>query len=96
MGDYAQARDMYGRALKAQRDAGMRREEGVTLHNLGRAHENLMDWDAAGKAFQESYDINRELGYPRGEGYALRGLAAVANATMAPGVATASTGTRTT
>ncbi|WP_218042794.1 diguanylate cyclase [Steroidobacter gossypii] len=80
MGDYAQARYMYDRALKAQRDAGMYREQSVTLHNLGRAHENLHEWDAAQAAFQESYTISRQLNYPRGEAYALRGLAAVKNA----------------
>ena len=80
MGDYAQAMYIYSRALKAQRDAGMRREEAVTLHNLGRAHENLLEWDEAQKSFQESFDISRELTYARGEAYALRGLGAVANA----------------
>ena len=80
MGDYAQARYMYDQALKAQRDAGMYREQSVTLHNLGRAHENLREWDAAQVAFQESYNISRQLNYPRGEAYALRGLAAVKNA----------------
>jgi diguanylate cyclase (GGDEF)-like protein len=80
MGDYAQALHIFRRALKAQRDANMRREQAVTLHNMGRANENLLEWDAAHKAFQESYDISRELSYARGEAYALRGLAAVANA----------------
>jgi len=80
MSDYAQAIHIYERALKAQRDAGMRREQAVTLHNLGRAHENLLEWDAADKAFQESLAISRELRYARGEAYALRGLGAVANA----------------
>jgi diguanylate cyclase (GGDEF)-like protein len=80
MGDYAQALHIYGRALEAQRDANMRREQAVTLHNIGRAHENLREWDAAQKAFQESYEISRQLSYPRGEAYALRGLAAAANA----------------
>lgn len=79
MGDYVQARHMYSQALKAQRDAGMRREQGVTLHNLGRAHENLREWEAARKAFAESLEISRELNYPRAEAYALRGLAAVEN-----------------
>jgi tetratricopeptide (TPR) repeat protein len=32
MGDYAQAIHIYERALKAQRAAGMRREQAVTLH----------------------------------------------------------------
>ncbi|MDY6947571.1 MAG: diguanylate cyclase [Pseudomonadota bacterium] len=80
MGDYSQARYMYDQALKAQRDAGMYREQSVTLHNLGRAHENLREWDLAQAAFQESYNISRQLSYPRGEAYALRGLAAVKNA----------------
>lgn len=80
MGDYAQARDMYDRALEAQRVAGMYREQSVTLHNLGRAHENLREWDAAEAAFQESYDISRQLNYVRGKAYALRGLGAVKNA----------------
>jgi len=79
MGDYAQARHMYSQAVKAQRDAKMMRELLVTLHNLGRAHENLEQWAEARKAFQESLDISRELNYPRGEAYALRGLAAVEN-----------------
>lgn len=87
MGDYAQARHIYGRALKAQHDAGMRREEAVTLHNLGRAHENLLEWDAAEKAFKESYAVSRELGFARGEAYALRGLAAVENAKGNPAAA---------
>jgi diguanylate cyclase (GGDEF)-like protein len=80
MGDYAQAIHIYERALKAQRDAGMRREQAVTLHNLGRAHENLLEWDAAEKSFRESLAISSELSYPRGEAYALRGLGAVENA----------------
>lgn len=80
MGDYAQAIHIYDRALTAQRAAGMRREQAVTLHNLGRANENLLEWDAAEKAFQETLAISRELSYARGEAYALRGLGAVANA----------------
>jgi diguanylate cyclase (GGDEF)-like protein len=80
MGDYAQAIHIYDRALMAQRSAGMRREQAVTLHNLGRAHENLLEWDSAEKSFQESLTISRELTYARGEAYALRGLGAVANA----------------
>jgi diguanylate cyclase (GGDEF)-like protein len=80
MGDYAQARDMYSRALLAQRTAGLRREQVVTLHNLGRAHENLQEWPQAKAAFSESAAISRELNYLRGEAYALRGVAAVANA----------------
>lgn len=79
MGDYAQARHIYSQAVKAQRDAKMKRELLVTLHNLGRAHENLGEWAEARKAFQESLDVSRELHYPRGEAYALRGLAAVEN-----------------
>ncbi|HEX7013080.1 MAG TPA: diguanylate cyclase [Steroidobacteraceae bacterium] len=84
MGDHAQARHLYGNALAMQRQAGMRREQGVTLHNIGRVHENLGEWELARQAFQESYELMRELKYARGEAYALRGLAAVANATGDP------------
>lgn len=80
MGDYVQARHIYTRALAAQRHAGLRREQAVTLHNLGRANENLHDWEAARAAFAESLEISRKLNYLRGEAYAMRGLAAVANA----------------
>jgi diguanylate cyclase (GGDEF)-like protein len=84
MGDYEQARYIYSRALKAQREAGMHREEVVTLHNLGRAYENLHEWDEARKSFTESLAVSRQLSYPRGEAYALRGLAAVSNAVGDP------------
>lgn len=80
MGDYAQARHIYERTLRAQEAAGMRREIIVTLHNLGRAHENLDEWIAARGAFSKSYDLSRELQYERGEAYALRGLAATSTA----------------
>jgi diguanylate cyclase (GGDEF)-like protein len=81
MGDNQQAVHIYTRALKDQREAGLRREVAVTLYNLGRAHENLKEWEFARRAFTESRDINKEIGYARGEAYAHRGLAAVANAT---------------
>jgi diguanylate cyclase (GGDEF)-like protein len=80
MGDYVQARHIYMRALAAQREAGMQRDQVVTLHNLGRANENLHDWDASRAAFAESLEISRKINYLRGEAYAMRGLAAVANA----------------
>ena len=80
MGDYVQARHIYTRALAAQRQAGLQREQVVTLHNLGRANENLHDWDASRTAFAEALEISRKINYLRGEAYAMRGLAAVANA----------------
>jgi diguanylate cyclase (GGDEF)-like protein len=80
MGDYIQARHIYTRALAAQRQAGLQREQVVTLHNLARANENLHDWDASRAAFAESLEISRKINYLRGEAYAMRGLAAVANA----------------
>jgi diguanylate cyclase (GGDEF)-like protein len=81
MGDNQQAVHIYTSALKQQREAGLRREVAVTLYNLGKAHEALKEWEFARQAYVESRDINREIGYPRGEAYAERGLAAVANAT---------------
>jgi diguanylate cyclase (GGDEF)-like protein len=80
MGDYVQARHIYTRALAAQRHAGLQREQVVTLYNLGRANENLHDWDASRTAFAETLEISRKINYLRGEAYAMRGLAAVANA----------------
>jgi diguanylate cyclase (GGDEF)-like protein len=80
MGDYAQARHIYVRALKAQREAGLQREQAVTLYNLGRADENLRDWEAARQAYSESLDIARQINYSRAEAYALRGVGAVENA----------------
>ncbi len=84
MGDYAAARAIYSSALQAQHAAGMKREEAVTLHNLGRADENLHDWPDAKQAFTDSLALSGQLGYVRGEAYALRGLAAVANAAGDP------------
>lgn len=80
MGDYVQARHIYTRALAAQRQAGLQREQVVTLYNLGRANENLHDWDASRTAFAETLEISRKINYLRGEAYGMRGLAAVANA----------------
>lgn len=87
MGDYAQARRYYEAALKAQTDAGLRREQAVTQYNLGRALENLRDWDAAQASFDNVLKLGRELGYTRGIAYALRGLASVQNARGMPQMA---------
>ena len=81
MGDNAQAVHIYTRALKGLREAGLKREVAVTLYNLGRAHEALQEWEFARRAYTESFELQYELGYARGEAFALRGLAAVANAT---------------
>ena len=80
MGDSMQAQDIFTRSLATQRAAGMRREQAVTQHNLGRVAENLRQWERARGSFSESLAISRELGYVRGEAYALRGLASVENA----------------
>jgi diguanylate cyclase (GGDEF)-like protein len=80
MGDNAEAVHIYTRALKAQRQAGLKREVAVTLYNLGRAHEALQEWELARRAYTESFELQHSLGYARGEAFALRGLAAVANA----------------
>lgn len=89
MGDYAEAAHLYERALDAQHKAGLTREEAVTLHNLGRAHENLQEWDAARNNFNASLELCRQIDYVRGEAYALRGLASVANAQGNPTAAIA-------
>lgn len=84
MGDYEQAQHMYSLALKAQRDSKLLREQAVTLHNLGRAQENLKRWEDARKSFAESLAVSRQLEYVRGQAYALRGLAAVENGLSNP------------
>src|SRR5262249_12131150 len=84
MGDYEQAKHIYSRALEDQRAQNMYREEAVTLHNLGRTHEYLGEWDFARDAFRQSVEMARRIGYARGEAYALRGLAAVDNASGDP------------
>lgn len=84
MGDHAEAVHIYTRALKEQRAAGQKREIAVTLYNLGRAYEELQEWELARRVYEESFQIQHELGYARGEAFALRGLAAVANATGNP------------
>ena len=80
MGDFTEAAHLFQRALEAQHKAGLKRDEMVTLHNLGRAQENLQEWDAARNAFAASLELSRQLDYIRGQAYALRGLATVANA----------------
>jgi diguanylate cyclase (GGDEF)-like protein len=84
MGDYKQARHYFETSLRQQQAAGFTREQVVTQHNLGRVLENLQDWDAAQRAFESVLALSREIGYRRGEAYALRGLAAVRNARGAP------------
>jgi diguanylate cyclase (GGDEF)-like protein len=80
IGEYGQAQHLYSRVLQAQTDAGLTRERAVTLSNLGRADENLHNWEAARQAYTECLEISTQIGYLRAQAYALRGLAAVANA----------------
>jgi diguanylate cyclase (GGDEF)-like protein len=84
MGDYTQAAQIYERARSQQHDAGLRRDEAVTLYNLGRARQKLAAWDAARAAFSGCLALSRDLGYTRGEAYALFGLASVDNANSDP------------
>jgi diguanylate cyclase (GGDEF)-like protein len=84
MGDYEQASRIYDRVRIQQHDAGLRRDEAVTLHNLGRARQILGDWDAARADFSGCLALSHGLNYTRGEAYALVGLASVDNATGDP------------
>jgi diguanylate cyclase (GGDEF)-like protein len=77
MGDNAEAAHLYAEVLRMQRDAGMVREQAVTLHNLARAYEDSRQWDLAQPAFSQALDLAHRLKYPRVEAYAWRGLAAV-------------------
>jgi len=80
MGDHAQARDYYQQSLRALIEQGAVRDQAVTLHNLGRATENLGDLDAARKHYDAALLLSHQIDFPRGEAYALRGLASLANA----------------
>lgn len=80
LGDNEQARHYYEQSLALQRVDGSKREVAVTEHNLGRVYESLRQWDAAQQAFEATLQLSREIDYPRGEAYALRGLASVHNA----------------
>jgi diguanylate cyclase (GGDEF)-like protein len=79
VGDFQQARDYYEASLQIQMKAGLTRDEVVTRYNLGRVLEKLKDWNAAEQAFNEVLRLSRQIGYVRGEAYALRGLAQVQN-----------------
>jgi diguanylate cyclase (GGDEF)-like protein len=84
MGDHDQAAQIYERAREQQHAAGLRRDEAVTLYNLGRARQKMGEWDTARASFSGCLALSRELKYPRGEAYALLGLATVDNATGDP------------
>lgn len=79
VGDFQQARDYYETSLQIQMKAGLTRDEVVTRYNLGRVLEKLKDWNAAEQAFNEVLRLSRQIGYARGEAYALRGQAQVQN-----------------
>jgi diguanylate cyclase (GGDEF)-like protein len=84
MGDYGQAARMYEQVRTQQHDAGLRRDEAVSLYNLGKAHQKLGEWDAARAGFSGCLALSQELKYPRGEAYAQLGLASVDTATGDP------------
>ncbi|HTV79532.1 MAG TPA: tetratricopeptide repeat-containing diguanylate cyclase [Steroidobacteraceae bacterium] len=77
LGDDAEAARLYSDVLRMQREAGMVREQAVTLHNLARTYEDLQQWDLAESGFREALDLAQKLRYTRVQAYALRGLAAV-------------------
>jgi diguanylate cyclase (GGDEF)-like protein len=87
MGEHEQAAQIYERARSQQHDAGLRRDEAVSLYNLGRARLKLGEWDAARADYSGCLTLSRDLKYTRGEAYAMLGLASVDNATADPAVA---------
>jgi diguanylate cyclase (GGDEF)-like protein len=84
MGDHEQAAQIYESARRQQHDAGLRRDEAVTLYNLAKARLKMGEWDAARTGYSGCLALSRELNYTRGEAYALLGLASVDNATADP------------
>jgi diguanylate cyclase (GGDEF)-like protein len=84
MGDYTQAAQIYEHARSRQHDAGLRRDEAVTLYNLGRTRQKLGEWDAARLGFSGCVALSHEINFIRGEAYGLLGLASVDNANGDP------------
>ncbi len=80
VGDYQQARSYFETSLQIQSKAGLTRDEVVTHYNLGRVLERLKDWNAAERSYNQVLRLSRQIGYARGEAYAMRGLAQVQNA----------------
>ena len=80
MGDHAQALHYFEATLKAQEGAGLLREQAVTQHNLGRTLQNVGRQSDARTAFTTALNMSSKISFPRGEAYALRGLASVSNA----------------
>jgi diguanylate cyclase (GGDEF)-like protein len=77
MGDNTEAAHLYGEVLRMQQQAGMVREQAVTLHNLARSYEDSRQWTLAQHTFTQALNLAQGLKYFRVEAYALRGLAAV-------------------
>jgi diguanylate cyclase (GGDEF)-like protein len=84
MGDYPLAAQIYERARSRQHDAGLRRDEAVTLYNLGRLRQKLGEWDAARAGFSGCVALSHEINFIRGEAHGLLGLASVDNANGDP------------
>jgi diguanylate cyclase (GGDEF)-like protein len=84
MGDYPQAAQIYERARSRQHDAGLRRDEAVTLYNLGRTRQKLGEWEAARAGFSDCVALSHEINFIRGEAHGLLGLATVDNANGNP------------
>lgn len=80
LGDYTLAQRYFEEALAAETAAGMSRERVITEHNLARVFERQGRWQDAEHHFGRVLAHAREVGYARGQVYALRGLAAVRNA----------------
>jgi diguanylate cyclase (GGDEF)-like protein len=77
MGDDTEAAHLYAEVLRMQQQAGMVREQAVTLHNLARSYEDSSQWSLAQHTFAQALELAQGLKYSRVEAYALRGLAAV-------------------
>jgi diguanylate cyclase (GGDEF)-like protein len=77
IGDNVEAAKLYVDSLRVEREAGMVREQAVTLQNLARSYEDSRQWDLAAEAYKQALMLGQQLKYPRLQAYALRGLAAV-------------------
>lgn len=77
--EFERAVQKYGEALQYWKEAGARKWEGQTLHNLALAYRNLKQFEKAGDYFERALLITREIKDREREGFALQNLGLVQN-----------------
>jgi CHAT domain-containing protein len=74
LGQYEQALSYYQQALPIQQEIGDRRNEGVTLNNIGAVYDSLGQYQEALSYYQQALPIQQEIGDRRNEGITLNNI----------------------